>query len=124
MSDEWKPDDDDVEVYFALGATEYKVGEGGVSISEAHDAYRAWIAAHDRELRERIARDLMEKLPRILAETSGDDFGWLSDGFYRDAEADSTDSEADSTDSEVYVRDGSIDLDQIAEYAARIVGGK
>ena len=82
------------------------------------------IAAHDRELREEIARDLMEKLPRILAETSGDDFGWLSDGFYRDPEADSTDYEADSMDSEVYVRDGSIDLDQIAEYAARIVGGK
>ena len=57
MSD-WMPDDDDVEVYFALGATEYKVGGGGMSISEAHDAYRAWLAAHDRELRERIAQDI------------------------------------------------------------------
>ena len=76
-----------------------------------------WITAHDRALREEVSLDLMEKLPRILAETSGDSFGWLSDGLYKDAEA-------DSMDSEVYVRDGGIDLDQIAEYAARIVGGK
>ena len=68
MSDEWKPDDDDVEVYFALGATEYKVGEGGVSISEAHDAYRAWITAHDRELRERIAREILATLRDQLAQ--------------------------------------------------------
>lgn len=115
--EEYTPDDEDVEVYFALGAVEYKVGEGGVSISEAHDAYREWLAAHDKALREQIVRDLMDKLPRILADTSADEFGWLSDGLYKDAEA-------DSMDSEVYVRDGGIDLDQIAEYAARIVGGK
>ena len=79
------------------------------------------VIAHDealeKALREQIVRDLMEKLPRIPAETSGDSFGWLSDGLYKDAEA-------DSMDSEVYVRDGGLDLDQIAEYAARIVRGK
>ena len=58
MSDEWKPDGEDVEDYFALGAVEYKVGERGLPISEAHDAYRAWLAAHDRALREQIARDI------------------------------------------------------------------
>ena len=76
-----------------------------------------WLAVHDQEVRQQIARDLMEKLPRILAETSVYEFGWLSDGLYEDAEV-------DSMESEVYVRDGGIDLNQIAEYAARIVGGK
>ena len=58
MSDEYTPDDEDVEVYFALGLCEYSVGNGGVSIDKAHDAYRAWLDAHDRELRERIAREI------------------------------------------------------------------
>ena len=91
---------------------------------EEGDSYRAgggefdrWITAHDEAIREQVARDLMEKLPRILAETSVDEFGWLSGGLYKDAEA-------DSMDSEVYVHHGVIYFDQIAEYAARIVGGK
>ena len=58
MSDEWQPEGEEVEDYFALGAVEYKVGERGVSISEAHDAYHAWLTAHDRALREQIARDI------------------------------------------------------------------
>ena len=92
--------------------------DGTVALwSRRQKEFDSWLSAHDQALREQVARDLMEKLPRILAETSGDSFGWLSDGLYKNAEA-------DSMDSEVYVRDGGIDLDQIAEYAARIVGGK
>lgn len=47
---EWTPDDEDVEVFFALGAAEYKVGGPGLALSDAHDAYSRWIAAHDAEV--------------------------------------------------------------------------
>ena len=64
---EYTPDDEDVEVYFALGLCEYRVGNGGVSIDKAHDAYRAWLAAHDRELREQIARDIEAEPPEYFS---------------------------------------------------------
>ena len=61
---EYTPDDEDVEVYFALGLCEYKVGNGGVSITKAHDAYHAWLAAHDRALREQIAQKIEVEMRR------------------------------------------------------------
>ena len=62
---EYTPDDEDVEVYFALGLCEYRVGNGGVSIDKAHDAYRAWLAAHDKALREQIADDLQTEAENL-----------------------------------------------------------
>ena len=56
--EEYTPDDEDVEDYFSLGATEYKLGISAISEDEARAAYRRWLAAHDRALRERIAREI------------------------------------------------------------------
>lgn len=53
MSD-WMPDDDDVEDYFALGATEYKVGLSAISEDEARVAYRAWLEAFTNSIRDAV----------------------------------------------------------------------
>lgn len=51
---EWMPDDDDVEDYFALGATEYKLGINAVSMSIARTAYRAWLEAFTNSVRDAV----------------------------------------------------------------------
>ena len=113
---EYTPDMGSIRAWYAGAVDEYRC-DTGMTEEEGEAAFDRALAAHDRALREQIAREIMERLPKVLAQESHDECGWLSDGLYKDAEA-------DSMDSEVYVRDGGIDLDQIAEYAARIVGGK
>ncbi len=57
MSD-YTPDDEDAEVYFALGAAEYRVGEPEIPIGDLHDGWRRWLAAHDADTREQCAREI------------------------------------------------------------------
>ena len=73
MIDEYTPTMDDLVDGYA-----YCTGIGPVIGERRRALAKRAIAAHDRALREQMARDLMEKLPRILAETSVDSFGWLA----------------------------------------------
>ena len=75
-----------------------------------------WLAAHDAELRETVARALWARLPEILREQTHDDCGWLSDA--QDAQLDATE------DAITFCGQGSIDVHHIADYAASVARGK
>ena len=68
--EEYTPDDEDVELNFALGVVTYALWNGdSIPLSEAHDAYRGWLAAHDKALREQIARAIEDRREHFIAET-------------------------------------------------------
>ena len=93
----------------------------GTSSKDLEDKGRAdanaAIAAHDAELREQIAREIQSRLPKLLADDSENEDGWLSDWDGQVWPA-ADDTRVDLTG------DGSIDLDHIASHAVSIAQGK
>ena len=57
MSDEYTPTMDEIKSWYAGAVDEYRC-DTGMSMDEGEDAFDRAIAAHDRELRERIAREI------------------------------------------------------------------
>ena len=47
---EYTPDAEDAELFFVLGATEFRVGYPEMTTSALHDGWRRWLAEHDREV--------------------------------------------------------------------------
>ena len=54
---EYTPDAEDAEVFFVLGATEFRVGYPEMTSSALHHGWRRWLAEHDREVAAKALRD-------------------------------------------------------------------
>ena len=47
---EYTPDAEDAELFFVLGATEFRVGYPEMTTSALHDGWRRWLTEHDRDV--------------------------------------------------------------------------
>ena len=47
---EYTPDAEDAELFFVLGATEFRVGYPEMTSSALHHGWRRWLAEHDKEV--------------------------------------------------------------------------
>lgn len=84
------------------------------SVNQFGAEFERWLAAHDAELREQIAQELYTHLPIMLRDQAADECGWLSDmpDVWLDHGTDVT------------TPDGTIDVEQVGEYAATIARGE
>ena len=65
---EYTPDAEDAEVFFVLGATEFRVGYPEMTTSALHDGWRRWLAEHDREV---AAKALIDAAQDIYLPSGG-----------------------------------------------------
>lgn len=102
---EYMPSTEDVRIAYICGGSYRHPGRG--------EYFDRWLAAHDAEIHEQVAREVYTHLPIMLRDQATDGCGWLSDmdGVWLDHGTD------------VSTPSGSIDVDQIGEYAARIARG-
>ena len=63
MSEDYTPTDEEVESVFAMGTIDVSMPYEQ-SIEANHEMFDRWLAAHDAELREQIARDIEARKPR------------------------------------------------------------
>ena len=116
MSKDYTPSMADLREAYILSRARDSLHTEAVIAEARADANRA-IAAHDKELREQAAREIQSSLPKLLADDSENEDGWLSDWDGQVWPA-ADDTRVDLTG------DGSIDLDHIASHAVSIARGK
>lgn len=82
-------------------------------VDERLAEFDRWLAQHEQQLREQVARELMDHLPKALADDALSPEGWLSDGLFEGAGV--------LGEEVIFVRRlGSIDLHHIASHAQEI----
>ena len=116
MSENYTPSMEQLRTFWETHGTHVPAASAYLRIDRKAEFDRA-IAAHDAELREQIAREILSRLPKLLADDSENEDGWLSDWDGQVWPA-ADDTRVDLTG------DGSIDLDHIASHAVSIAGGK
>lgn len=116
MSKDYTPTMADLREAYVLSRTRDSLRTEAVIAEARTDANRA-IKAHGAKLREQIAQEILSMLPKLLADDSENEDGWLSDWDGQVWPA-ADDTRVDLTG------DGSIDLDHIASHAVGIALGK